>query len=624
MTSYRIAAATLLALAALSCIGGCAAPERARAAAVDGARPEAQPAEVRSERFELAAPDVAAAPLQVEVLLAPQYRDAGRRFPVLYVNDGQDAQAVALREALSALASEPDADVPIVVAIAMPPDRMAAYGLSDRAAARSVVGDTKYGAVGAKAQAYSHWVAQVLVPHVDAHYRTRAEARDRAMLGWSLGALNAFDLGWQYPEVFGTVGAFSPSFWVPARRDAVQATRLAQRIVGAGPKREGLRMFVAVGTDEESDDRDSDGVNDAIDDARDLLDGGDRGRGLKQLGYTVDLDWTRQPSRQADVDFALVEGGRHDQASWKRVLPEFLRWAYGTAPLAAPSPLATRPADQGVTGTLRTLPELASRHSLPRTRSGVAPRRIDVWLPPGYETDADRRYPVLYMHDGQNLFDPKTSYGGVDWGVDEAMTRLIAAGAVRPAIVVGIWNSPQRFAEYMPQKAVTRDQVSTGVDAFPPIARDTLLGDAYLRYLVEEVKPTIDREFRTRPGREDTFVMGSSMGALISLYAIAEYPQVFGGAAAVSTHWPAGDGVVVDWFGAHLPDPRTHRLYFDHGTATLDAGYAPYQQRMDALLRTHGWQEGAHWTSHVYPGAEHNEQAWRSRVEVPLRFLLRP
>ena len=92
----------------------------------------------------------------------------------------------------------------------------------------------------------------------------------------------------------------------------------------------------------------------------------------------------------------------------------------------------------------------------------------------------------------------------------------------------------------------------------------------------------------------------------------------------MSTHWPAGDGAVVDWFGAHLPDSRTHRLYFDHGTATLDTGYAPYQQRMDALLRTHGWQEGEHWTSRVYPGAEHNEQAWSSRVEVPLRFLLRP
>ncbi len=286
------------------------------------------------------------------------------------------------------------------------------------------------------------------------------------------------------------------------------------------------------------------------------------------------------------------------------------------APSAASPSSESAPWRAGVTGTLRTLPPLPSRY--------VASRRIDVWLPPGYDADTDRRYPVLYMHDGQNLFDPKHTYAGVDWGVDEAMTRLIAEGEVRPAIVVGIWNSPKRFAEYMPQKAVTGDSIATGVAEYPPMPARDMLGDAYLRYIVEDVKPAIDRGFRTLPGRDDTFVMGSSMGGLISLYAIAEYPQVFGGAGALSTHWPAGDGAMVDWFGAHLPDPRTHRLYFDHGTETLDAAYASYQQRMDALLRAHGWRGGEHWISRVYPGDAHNEPAWRGRVEVPLRFLLRP
>ena len=298
------------------------------------------------------------------------------------------------------------------------------------------------------------------------------------------------------------------------------------------------------------------------------------------------------------------------------MLPAFLDWAYGTAPITAPSPLASPQLGEGVTGTLRTLPSMASRH--------VTARRVDVWLPPGYDTAAPRRYPVLYMHDGQNLFDPKTSYGGVDWGVDEAMTRLIAEGEVRPAIVVGIWNSPARFAEYMPEKAVTMPMVTSGVDGVPPLPRADLRSDAYLRYLVGELKPVIDRDFRTLPGRDDTFVMGSSMGGLVSLYAVAEYPQVFGGAGAVSTHWPAGDGAIVDWFARHLPDPRTHRLYFDHGTATLDAGYAPYQKRMDAAMRAAGFEHGKTWISRIYPGAEHNEAAWRQRVDAPLRFLLPP
>ena len=116
--------------------------------------------------------------------------------------------------------------------------------------------------------------------------------------------------------------------------------------------------------------------------------------------------------------------------------------------------------------------------------------------------------------------------------------------------------------------------------------------------------------------------MGSSMGGLISAYALTEYPQVFGRAACVSTHWPAGYGAAIDYFGKHLPDPATHRLYFDHGTATLDAAYAPYQQRMDQAMQQAGYRNGVNWVSREFPGADHSEKSWRKRVEVPLRFLL--
>ena len=139
---------------------------------------------------------------------------------------------------------------------------------------------------------------------------------------------------------------------------------------------------------------------------------------------------------------------------------------------------------------------------------------------------------------------------------------------------------------------------------------------------MDELKPFVDAHYRTQPGREDTFVMGSSLGGLISLYAVAQHPQVYGGVGAVSTHWPNHGGAMVDWFAAHLPDPRTHRLWFDHGTATLDAEYAPYQQRMDALLQAGGYVRGGNWETFVDEGAEHNERAWRGRLERPLRFLL--
>ena len=561
---------------------------------------------------DLALPVPAFAPEQahVHVILPPGYDAAAtRRYPVLYVNDGQDRQAVGLRPTLARLHGEGTIRPVIVVAIDMLHDRMGTYGLSDRAARRSVPGDSKYGPVGARAHDYSEWVATALVPYVDAHYRTEANPGARAVLGWSLGALNAFNLGWQYPDVFARVGAFSPSFWLASDRSspgAVQRTRLAQAMVDGTPPRNGARWFFAVGTDEETDDRDGDGVNDAVDDTRDLIEGwhgadGAARQGLAQRGCSVDMDWANAPAR-TDVAFMRLPGGQHNQAAWARMLPQFLRWAYAVhaPPLQA-------------TGTVESWQDVDSRF--------VAPRTVDVWLPPGYAAHPHRRYPVVYMHDGQNLFDPTLSYTGVDWGVDEAMTRLIAQGRVRPAIVVGIWNTPLRFQEYMPRKPVAGASVPMG-EGMPSLPAAAIVSDDYLRFLVEELKPFVDARYRTRPGRADTVVMGSSMGGLISAYAMAEYPRVFGAAGGLSTHWPAGDGAMVGWLGAHAPDPRVHRFWFDHGTATLDAQYAPYQKRMDAALRAAGYRDGRSLESRVFPGADHSERAWRARVDQVLEFLL--
>ena len=267
----------------------------------------------------------------------------------------------------------------------------------------------------------------------------------------------------------------------------------------------------------------------------------------------------------------------------------------------------------GVIGTLRRHAAFASKL--------VEPRNVDVWLPPSYDREPKRRYPVLYMHDGQNLFDPATSYGGVDWGVDEIMTKLVEGKEVREAIVVGVWNSPKRFFEYMPQKAVPGGDTSA-LEGVPAEMRGPVLSDAYVEFLVHELKPFVDATYRTRAGRDDTFVMGSSMGGLISLYALCEYPKVFGGAGCVSTHWPAGGGVVVEYLKRALPRPGSHTIYFDFGTETLDATYEPYQRRADEVMRRAGYRENRDWMTRKFVGAEHNERSWRQRVDVPLIFLL--
>lgn len=290
--------------------------------------------------LQLDAPAFAPERIKVAVYLPPDYDSAtaaSRRYPVLYANDGQDMPAVALQATLARLYREHAIEPVIVVAIDMLADRASGYGLSDRATARSVTGGSQIGPIGTRAQDYSAWVATTLVPYIDSHYRTRQSVRDRTMLGWSLGALNAFNLGWEYPDVFGRIGAFSPSFWLAADRSnamAIEHTRLVQGMVDRGPRRASLKMWFAVGTAEETSDRDGNGIIDAVNDVQDVIEGyrgadGFHARGLKQLGYSVNLDYAQHPSGGTDVALFLLQGGKHNQAAWGKMLPPFLLWAYG-------------------------------------------------------------------------------------------------------------------------------------------------------------------------------------------------------------------------------------------------------------------------------------------------------
>ena len=263
----------------------------------------------------------------------------------------------------------------------------------------------------------------------------------------------------------------------------------------------------------------------------------------------------------------------------------------------------------------------------------IRPRPVDVWLPEGYDPASSDRYPVIYMHDGQMMFDhSKSPLAGLDvfWDVDKAMMRLIRDGEIRPAIVVSVWMSQwakgARGAEFMPQKAVTEEVWQLMREKKQGFAVEDggqeMSADNYLKFLVDELKPFIDETYLTQSDRGNTFVIGSSMGGLISAYAIAEYPDVFGGAACLSTHWPIADGIVVQWLNDHIPSAGTHRVYFDHGTETLDADYEPYQQQMDEVMRQHGYTTGEDWVTLRFEGADHSPGAWRERLHIPLKFLL--
>lgn len=272
-------------------------------------------------------------------------------------------------------------------------------------------------------------------------------------------------------------------------------------------------------------------------------------------------------------------------------------------------------------GWVDRLPEMAG--------GGVAPRTIEVWRPPGFNRST--RYAVLYMHDGQMLFDPRRTWNGQAWEVDRAATQLLASGGVRDFIIVGIHNdSTRRHAEFFPQAAIRYLEPRALRDSFV----DRALGgrpaaDDYLKFIVEVVKPEIDRRYPTATEKHSTFVMGSSMGGLISLYALGQYPEVFGGAAALSTHWIGTyernkeiPEALMAYFRDALPPPGSTRIYMDRGTAELDALYDRAQSDVDMLMRQLGY-ESQDFVSRVFSGAGHNEKAWAARVHEPLRFLLR-
>jgi len=247
-----------------------------------------------------------------------------------------------------------------------------------------------------------------------------------------------------------------------------------------------------------------------------------------------------------------------------------------------------------------------------------AARNVEIWLPPGYDTATSTRYPVLYMSDGQNLFDPRIANTGVDWGVDEAVVRLVQRGVIPPIIVVGVWNTADRGPEYSPWQGAP----------------------AYERFLVGELMPRINREFRTLTGPAHTAVMGSSMGGLLSFYLVAHHANVFGACGCLSTAFSLSPAMVGRYFPgaapAARPDttpyiirdiasgmtvPKGTRYWFDYGTLGIDSTFGPSHEAVRAWLLKQGLVEGRDFVIRRYEGADHNEAAWRARLEDPLTFL---
>lgn len=237
----------------------------------------------------------------------------------------------------------------------------------------------------------------------------------------------------------------------------------------------------------------------------------------------------------------------------------------------------------------------------------VEPREVQVWLPPGYDTEPQRRYPVLYLHDGQNLFDDVAV--GAEWQVDETAQRLVLAGAVRPLIIVGVSSTGTRTLDYTPQPMRLGDAGVQGGGAAH-----------YGRYLVQELKPLIDARYRTQSGRDSTAVGGSSLGGLVSMWLVLNHGDVFGAALVVSpSTWWAQGAIVSDVQAAPASasaSASAPRLWLDAGTEE-GRDMVPGARRLRQALQARGWAPAYL----EQAGAGHDETSWAARVEPMLRFL---
>ncbi|MEC3906769.1 alpha/beta hydrolase-fold protein [Tamlana sp. 2201CG12-4] len=522
---------------------------------------------------------------KISVYLPPDYEASSKTYPVLYIQDGQnvfDAKTSysgewEVDETLDELYEESGFGL-IVVAID--------HGAEKRIHEYSAWDSEKHGK--GEAKLYLDFIVNTLKPEIDKNFRTKTNPESTAVMGSSMGGLFAHYAAFERPDVFGLSGVFSPSFWYSKAIFTFTENRLSNA--------NGLRVYFLAGEKEGSD--------------------------MVQNVETMITLLANNGFSKAQFKKRLVPGGTHSEVFWKNEFKTSIKWLFG---LETSNTFQPYPKAKLSSGTLMRLEAYPSKY--------IQSRPVDVWLPEDYSEE--KKYAVLYMHDGQMLFDATSTWNKQEWKVDEWASKLINEGKTKDFIVVGIHNiSEIRWQDLFPQKAFDNLEKKEK-DRLRALAVETnknieFYGDNYLKFLVEELMPMVNSEFSVYRNKANTYVMGSSMGGLMSMYAICEYPNVFSGAACISTHWPGATPIennpfpdaIFKYMKTHLPDSNTHKMYFDYGTETLDAHYPQYAPKVDEILKEKGYTE-ANFKNLKFEGTDHSENAWNQRLDIPLMFLLR-
>jgi predicted alpha/beta superfamily hydrolase len=544
------------------------------------------------------------APRHVDVWLPPGYNH-NTRYPVLYMHDGQmlfdttlawNRQEWRVDETITRLLNQNLMAPCIVVGIwNNGANRISEYlpntvFNSLPKAMQTDFSDKFCQNNGARGDAYLAFIVTELKPLIDTMFNTLKGKENTFIAGSSMGALISLYAQCQYPEIFGGTACMSTTLmsWLkPTYLFPLQLFNYLHQTLPAGFNH---KMYMDYGLAE---------VDSQYIKVHDFV---------NQIYLSNNFNH--------NFKFAGIPGAHHTETDWANRLHLPLTFLL--------PPLAKQNVSQG---HIDIYPNCASAY--------VESATVEVWLPPGYSNK--QRYDVLYMHDGQMLFDSTLTWNHQSWNVAETASRLMETGQTRQFIVVAIHNPGSlRYAWYFPQQpyqSLTPTELDTIWFQWEKLGRNRTefkpMADHYLKFLVSELKPFIDKTYSTHKGVSHTFIAGSSMGGLISWYALCEYPQIFGGAACLSTHWPGmytvNNNPIPDKFMAylkqHLPNPKNHKLYFDYGNQTLDSLYPPYQKQVDTIMLQKGFTP-QNWKTLFFDGNDHSETAWKNRFEHPLLFLM--
>lgn len=423
----------------------------------------------------------------------PKDLDKKPFYKTAFFNDGQDMEAVQMLDTLNHMVHLNIIEPIVVIGINCSDLRIDEYGC---------ISSADYMNRGDKAYNFSRFVIEELIPFCRKSYKISINPDDIAYAGFSLGGLSAFDISWHFPEYFHKIGVFSGSFWWRDRPYSDEYNddfdRIMIRNIQNSSKKEGLKFWLQTGTNDETSDRNNNGIIDSIDDTLDVI------SELEKKGY----------SKQKDITYVEITDGEHNFNTWSAVLPNFLNWAFGGNKTLEKSvrqlsaerrhkmwfhldAMAEAPnVDIMLINDKFDMPQLGKR------------RAVWALLPKGWDSYKER-YPVLYLHDAQNLFNKKSPFGM--WGIHTHLSQMIDHG--KKMIIIAIEHGDEeRITEFAPFMSSNGESGN---------------GKRYINFIVDTLLPYINRNFPTLQSRENTGIGGSSMGGLVSLYAGLYRPEAF-------------------------------------------------------------------------------------------------